>query len=369
MTNTSGKVRVTKRDNPYINIDKTSINDKGLSWGAKGLFTYILGLPPNWTIYISELSNHSTVGYTGTVSLLDELIKAGYIKRTALRNEKGHFSGYDYECFEQPLPIEQRTVLKEKYKRPKTDKPKAENTEHGQTKYGETNYGETLSKDYPVQQVSKEVINEGKEVSVVTDTPPLESETNLSEIPTGSEMSSTEIPNNCENENLSLKEKSRTEKANSGAGGENSQSDVSNSKKPKKAAREWFKLSSLTDEQKGKIRELARGFDSPGDFGESLKQWLEYKEAGEVNFRNQKINPYKNFETMFKEVTTEANKCKGQSDVFKQTVQHSIDKLYLGLFPEKFINKNQQQNGAYHKQTATERNNEFMRNIKDHLPS
>lgn len=62
--------------------------------------------------------------------------------------------------------------------------------------------------------------NDNKEVSVVTDTPPLESKKESSEV------SSTEIPNNCENENLSLKEKSTLKNKTRGAGGENSQSDV-----------------------------------------------------------------------------------------------------------------------------------------------
>jgi len=207
----------------------------------------------------------------------------------------------------------------------------------------------------PIPDVKPNVntdVNSDSKESVVTDTPPLQ--TNLSEIPTGSNFSTSEKPNNSKNETSALKEKSKAEKTNSGGGGENvgkSVSEVDKPAKPKKAVREWFKLSSLTEEQKDKIRELARSFDSPAVFGESLRQWLEYKEAGEINFRNQKINPYKNFETMLKEVTSEVNKCKGQSEVFKQAVQHSIDKLYLGLFPEKFITQTQTvKNGNYNKQ-------------------
>jgi len=206
--------------------------------------------------------------------------------------------------------------------------------------------------------------------------PPLQ--TNLSEIPTGSEK--TEKPINPDFygtpifQNLEagfidfVNSEKKQKKPNSGGGAaqnvSNFVSEVDKPAKPKKTVREWFKLSSLTEEQKGKIRELARSFDSPGDFGESLKQWLEYKEAGEINFRNQKINPYKNFETMLKEVTSEANKCKGQSEVFKQAVQHSIDKLYLGLFPEKFISqtvKNGNFNSKIDRATA---NNEYLEALR-----
>jgi len=213
-----------------------------------------------------------------------------------------------------------------------------------------------ISKSNPVSNLFSSLVKESK--SVVTDTPPL-SQINLSEIPTGSESENdfyenltTELKNEAaslKKEVESLKEKTLQKKPNSGGGGENvsnSVGEVGKPAKPKKAAREWFKLSSLTDEQKGKIRELARSFDSPGDFGDSLKQWLEYKESGQVNFKYQKINPYKDFETMLKQVSIEAKKCQGQSQAFKLAVEYSIENLYLGLFPDKFITQITPKNGT-----------------------
>jgi len=211
-----------------------------------------------------------------------------------------------------------------------------------------TNCSETdLQNNITNNPLLRNQVSKKKKESVVTDTPPLQTFEN-------SDFSSSEKPNNCENETSALKEKSTDKKPNSGGGGENvsnSVGEVGKPAKPKKAVREWFKLSSLTDEQKGKIRELARSFDSPGDFGESLKQWLEYKESGQVNFKYQKINPYKDFETMLKQVSIEAKKCQGQSQAFKLAVEYSIENLYLGLFPEKFITQTQPvKNGNYNKQ-------------------
>jgi hypothetical protein len=207
-----------------------------------------------------------------------------------------------------------------------------------------------ITKNIPLKTKS---IKNKESKSVVPDTPPL-SQT--------FENEKTEKPINLDSVNS---EKKQT-KTNSGGGGENvgkSVSEVDKPAKTKKPVREWFKLASLTEEQKDKIRKLSREFDSPAVFGESLKQWLEYKEAGEINFRNQKINPYKNFETMLKEVTSEANKCKGQSDVFKQAVQHSIDKLYLGLFPEKFITQLTQKNGTYNNKNQPNSKREYATGI------
>ena len=43
-------VKIIKRENPYIQIDKTGINDNRLSWGASGLLTYLIGRPKDWKI-------------------------------------------------------------------------------------------------------------------------------------------------------------------------------------------------------------------------------------------------------------------------------------------------------------------------------
>ncbi len=41
-------VRVNKRSNPYVVIDKTALNDDRLSWKAKGVLCYLLSLPDDW---------------------------------------------------------------------------------------------------------------------------------------------------------------------------------------------------------------------------------------------------------------------------------------------------------------------------------
>ena len=46
----SNIIRRIKKENPFIMLDKTCINDNRLSWKAKGLHTYIMGLPDDWKI-------------------------------------------------------------------------------------------------------------------------------------------------------------------------------------------------------------------------------------------------------------------------------------------------------------------------------
>ena len=49
-------IKIIKRENPYIQIDKTGINDNRLSWGASGLLTYLIGRPDNWNINLNHLA-------------------------------------------------------------------------------------------------------------------------------------------------------------------------------------------------------------------------------------------------------------------------------------------------------------------------
>jgi len=94
-------IRVIKdKDNPYVIINKNPLDDVNLSWQAKGLLCYLLSKPDDWEIFLSDLKNRSTNGRDSTASILNELIKAGYISRTKKEN-KGKFRGYDYTVFEK----------------------------------------------------------------------------------------------------------------------------------------------------------------------------------------------------------------------------------------------------------------------------
>lgn len=96
--------RVVKdKENPYVLMNKTFLNDINLSWKAKGLLAYILSLPDDWQLYETELVKHSKDGKDSLKSAIKELIDQGYIHRgDRIRNEKGHVTGYDYKVFEIP---------------------------------------------------------------------------------------------------------------------------------------------------------------------------------------------------------------------------------------------------------------------------
>lgn len=91
--------------NPYAQISRKTLQDKNLSWKAKGLLAYLLSLPGDWQIYQSELPAHSLDGIKSTRTAFKELIVSGYISGNRKRNEKGLYLGYEYIVHESPKTL------------------------------------------------------------------------------------------------------------------------------------------------------------------------------------------------------------------------------------------------------------------------
>ncbi|KQS19234.1 hypothetical protein ASF99_04935 [Exiguobacterium sp. Leaf187] len=94
-------IRIKKEDN-YVVLDKTLLNDKTLSWKAKGLHSYLMGLPDDWKVREVDLIKRSKDGKESTRSAIKELTDAGYIKRIAVR-EKGKFKAWEFVVHEHPV--------------------------------------------------------------------------------------------------------------------------------------------------------------------------------------------------------------------------------------------------------------------------
>lgn len=92
-------IRKYKKENNFIMLDKTCINDTRLSFKAKGIHTYIMGLPDDWKIYACELAKHSTDGEKAIRSGLKELEDLGYVTKIQVR-ENGKIARWDYIVYE-----------------------------------------------------------------------------------------------------------------------------------------------------------------------------------------------------------------------------------------------------------------------------
>lgn len=96
-----GIYRVVKdKENPYVMVNKSFVNDKSLSWKAKGILLYLLSKPDDWKIYESDIIKNSSDGRDSVRSGIKELIEAGYIERTLRQDVKGRLMGYEYCVYE-----------------------------------------------------------------------------------------------------------------------------------------------------------------------------------------------------------------------------------------------------------------------------
>jgi len=98
----AGKIHRRKKSSDFVVLDTHCMQSKTLKWAAKGLHTYLMQLPEDWQINISDLENRSEDGRDATITAMNALIKAGYVVRDRIHNEKGHFEGYDYHVYERP---------------------------------------------------------------------------------------------------------------------------------------------------------------------------------------------------------------------------------------------------------------------------
>ena len=98
-------VKIKKKENPYVQIDKQGIEDNRLSWGATGLLTYLVGRPDNWEISVSHLSKVKTNKESATRNALNELREFQYCHFFRIKY-KGKNIDSTYLIFETPTDPE-----------------------------------------------------------------------------------------------------------------------------------------------------------------------------------------------------------------------------------------------------------------------
>lgn len=63
----------------YTVIDNDAVRNTDLSWRATGLLVYLLSLPDDWSVNVTDLSRRKVDGKTATRSTMQELEDAGYL--------------------------------------------------------------------------------------------------------------------------------------------------------------------------------------------------------------------------------------------------------------------------------------------------
>ena len=66
-------IRIQKKRNNFVMMDKGFLNDDRLSFKAKGILAYLLFKPDNWKVIIKDLINHAKDGKKAVYNGLREL--------------------------------------------------------------------------------------------------------------------------------------------------------------------------------------------------------------------------------------------------------------------------------------------------------
>lgn len=118
-------IRIHKTKN-FTVMSNHHFKEKEMSLKAKGLLSLMLSLPDDWNYSIAGLVKLSKDGKDSVMTALAELEKFGYLTRTQMTNEKGQFSGIEYNIFEEPQS-ENTIAEKPNAEKEKTEKQNAEN--------------------------------------------------------------------------------------------------------------------------------------------------------------------------------------------------------------------------------------------------
>ena len=96
-------IRVRKRTNNFVMLDKTFLEDDRLSFKAKGILAYLLSKPDNWKVIVGNLVKYSKDGKSAVYAGLKELKECGYYVKTPIRSEDGRrISRWESTVYEMP---------------------------------------------------------------------------------------------------------------------------------------------------------------------------------------------------------------------------------------------------------------------------
>ncbi|MFN7097096.1 MAG: hypothetical protein ACK4PR_06020 [Gammaproteobacteria bacterium] len=122
-------LRIQKHESHFVVLDKGFLNDSKLSMQAKGLLSYLLGLPHNWNINIIELTKHFSNGKHAITATIDELIKFGYILRQRQRGSGGKFTAVEYFVYENPINDKTEETQQNEVSKPLTENQIVDNAQ------------------------------------------------------------------------------------------------------------------------------------------------------------------------------------------------------------------------------------------------
>ena len=138
----------SKRTNNFSIVDNDILDDKRLTFKARGLLAYMLSKPDDWRFYTTELAKHSQKdGRDSIDSALKEMEKFGYLKRTQKRSSSGRFGEQDWLLLDTPAFSPQTGFPETVF--PETENPQllsTDNTNTNSTKDDDDDMAKPISK-------------------------------------------------------------------------------------------------------------------------------------------------------------------------------------------------------------------------------
>jgi hypothetical protein len=99
------KVRKTTA---FTVIANGPLNDRRLSWGARGLLAHLLAKPNDWEVRVADLIDNGPAGRDAVYALLRELGERGYLEKHQTRDgETGKMGVVSYTIHEIPVGDEE----------------------------------------------------------------------------------------------------------------------------------------------------------------------------------------------------------------------------------------------------------------------
>ena len=118
------KKYITKKEKGFVQLPNSILSDPDISLKAKAVLSIMLSLPDNWDFSIEGIASRCKESKDCIAKAINELIDAGYVKRTKTRGDDGRITKWDYEVFEKPYTISEH---KEHSKKPCKGKSYQEN--------------------------------------------------------------------------------------------------------------------------------------------------------------------------------------------------------------------------------------------------
>ena len=162
-----------ERTGDYTVMSNFHLKDKRLSLKAKGLLSQMLSLPDDWDYTLSGLCFINRESKDAIRSAINELERAGYIRRRQTIDATGKFGANEYSIYERPITdvpsSENPTTEKPITKKPLPENPTQLNTKKSSTQKQNTHRASTDSIPFREPAAARPPERKGRDAMSVTE--------------------------------------------------------------------------------------------------------------------------------------------------------------------------------------------------------